>query len=167
MRGREEGAPLCSTEFRLRARGFRFFAQNLGLNLVCFAGTAYQAIPPRRKPQKTRKFQKIIKTTTPGGSASLAIGHPRKYSMPTLFSVVTCATPFLGRRGSVLLQGMVGSVTCVAAHPLLPRLMVLCDSGDIHLWDYNLKVRTKLIICQSDRPHLVCLVIVFAFQRTG
>lgn len=50
------------------------------------------------------------------------------------------------RRGSVIVQGMVGSITCVAAHPLLPRLAVLCDSGDIHLWDYDLKVskRTQL-----------------------
>lgn len=48
----------------------------------------------------------------------------------------------LARRGSVLVQGMVGSVTCVAAHPKLPRLVILCDSGDVHLWDYNLKVRS-------------------------
>lgn len=47
----------------------------------------------------------------------------------------------LTRRGSVLVQGMVGSVTCVAAHPKLPRLVILCDSGDVHLWDYNLKAR--------------------------
>ena len=66
----------------------------------------------------------------------------------TSVSVVTCAIPCLGRRGSVLLQGMVGSVTCVAAHPLLPRLVVLCDSGDIHLWDYNLKVKKQVIMLQ-------------------
>lgn len=39
------------------------------------------------------------------------------------------------------MQGMVGSVTCVAAHPQLPRLVILCESGDVHLWDYNLKAR--------------------------
>lgn len=38
------------------------------------------------------------------------------------------------------MQGMMGPVTCVAAHPLIPRIVVLCDSGDIHLWDYDLKV---------------------------
>ncbi len=41
----------------------------------------------------------------------------------------------------MLVQGMVGSVTCVAAHPQLPRLIILCESGDVHLWDYNLKAR--------------------------
>lgn len=40
----------------------------------------------------------------------------------------------------MLVQGMVGSINCIAAHPLLPRLAVLCDSGDIQLWDYDLKV---------------------------
>lgn len=55
---------------------------------------------------------------------------------PTLIS--------LARRGSVLVQGMVGSVTCVTAHPDLPRLVILCDSGDVHLWDYNLKARNKM-----------------------
>lgn len=51
------------------------------------------------------------------------------------------------RRGTVLVQGMVSSVNCVATHPKLPRLVILCDSGDIHLWDYNLKARNRLIAC--------------------
>lgn len=46
----------------------------------------------------------------------------------------------LGRRGAVLVQGMMGSVTGVATHPLLPRLVILCELGDVQLWDYNTKV---------------------------
>ncbi|CAM9244853.1 unnamed protein product, partial [Choristocarpus tenellus] len=46
------------------------------------------------------------------------------------------------RRGSVLVQGMVGSVNCVATHPRKPQLAVVGESGNIHLWDYDHKVRT-------------------------
>lgn len=54
----------------------------------------------------------------------------------------------------MLLQGMMGPITCVAAHPRLPRIVVLCNSGDIHLWDYDLKVvvyamRTAVVMRSS------------------
>lgn len=74
-------------------------------------------------------------------------------------SVVVCVHAFAFasslsgiRRGSVLIQGMVGSINCIAAHPLLPRLVVLCDSGDIHIWDYDLKVEHVLVVVLSSMP---------------
>lgn len=51
----------------------------------------------------------------------------------------------------MLVQGMVGSVTCVAANPLLPRLVVLCGSGDIHLWDYDRKVARHISTVEYSR----------------
>ncbi|CBJ27265.1 flagellar associated protein [Ectocarpus siliculosus] len=124
----EDGAVrFYDLKFRLEA-WFEDFTAG-GVTSVSFAAK----LPPRAKGGADSAFR----------VPDFVVGTNRAY-------VVACAASAFEeldperRRGSVLVQGMVGSVACVAAHPLLPRLVILCESGDVHLWDYNLKVLVTL-----------------------
>ncbi|CAM9695874.1 unnamed protein product [Ectocarpus sp. 12 AP-2014] len=124
----EDGAVrFYDLKFRLEA-WFEDFTAG-GVTSVSFAAK----LPPRAKGGTGPAFR----------VPDFVVGTNRAY-------VVACAASAFEeldperRRGSVLVQGMVGSVACVAAHPLLPRLVILCESGDVHLWDYNLKVLVTL-----------------------
>ncbi|CAM9670144.1 unnamed protein product, partial [Chrysoparadoxa australica] len=45
------------------------------------------------------------------------------------------------RRGTVIVQGTIASlISSVAAHPCQPNFVMLCYSGEVQLWDYDLKV---------------------------
>jgi len=61
------------------------------------------------------------------------------------------------RRGTLLLQGMSGAVTCIATHSSQPLLVICCASynslstsgnnspgGSLQLWNYELKLLLNL-----------------------
>eukprot|EP00903_Cladosiphon_okamuranus_P005352 g5347.t1 len=108
----EDGAVrFYDLKFRLEAWFEDFDAG--GVTSVSFA----TSLPPRLKGDSDSGFR----------VPDFVVGTDRAY-------IVACAARAFEeldperRRGSVLVQGMVGSVTCVAAHPKLPRLVILCDS---------------------------------------
>ncbi|CAM9978678.1 unnamed protein product [Discosporangium mesarthrocarpum] len=51
---------------------------------------------------------------------------------------------------------MMGSVNCVATHPCKSHLAVLGDSGDVHLWDFDLKTLVMLRSFESSRLRPQC-----------
>lgn len=51
------------------------------------------------------------------------------------------------RRGILLVQGMSSSIECVCCHPTKPLIAVLCKSGVLQVWDYQLKLLMNLREC--------------------
>ncbi|CAM9642998.1 unnamed protein product [Hapterophycus canaliculatus] len=119
----EDGAVrFYDLKFRLEA-WFEDFAAG-GITSVSFAAK----LPPRLEGDNRSAFR----------VPDFVVGTSRAYMVACAASAFEELDPER-RRGAVLVQGMMGSVTCVATHPLLPRLVILCESGDVHLWDYNTK----------------------------
>ncbi|CAM9977972.1 unnamed protein product [Scytosiphon promiscuus] len=124
----EDGAVrFYDLKFRLEA-WFEDFAAG-GITSVSFAAN----LPPRLDGDNRSAFR----------VPDFVVGTSRAYMVACTASAFEELDPER-RRGSVLVQGMMASVTCVATHPLLPRLAVLCESGDVQLWDYNTKVLVNL-----------------------
>lgn len=48
------------------------------------------------------------------------------------------------RRGTLLMQGMSDEVSAVACHPTNPLVAFACVNGNVHMWDYEMKILINL-----------------------
>jgi WD40 repeat protein/Ca2+-binding EF-hand superfamily protein len=44
------------------------------------------------------------------------------------------------RRGEPVIQGIAEEVVCIASHPMEPLVAILCISGELRIWDHDLKL---------------------------
>lgn len=48
------------------------------------------------------------------------------------------------RRGTLLMQGMSDEISAVSCHPTNPLVSFACSNGNIHIWDYEMKILINL-----------------------